>query len=59
MANPLDEMIEDVEFDRLFDAYDDFCAGIGDDDGTDVSEGPVDGGSDDGGDDKLDDGDFP
>jgi hypothetical protein len=43
----------------LFDAYDDFCAGIGDDDGNDVSEGPVDGGSDDGGDDKLDDGDFP
>jgi hypothetical protein len=51
-------MIEDVEFDRLFDAYDDFCAGVCDDDGDGISEGPIDGGSDDGSDDDLDDGDF-
>jgi hypothetical protein len=56
--NTLDEMIEDVEFDRLFDTYDDFCVDVGDDDGDGVGEGPIDGGSDDGSDDELDDGDF-
>jgi hypothetical protein len=57
--NPLDKMIEDVEFARLFDAYyDDFCAGVGNDDVDGVSEGPIDIGSDDGSDDELDDGDF-
>jgi hypothetical protein len=56
--NPLDEMIEDVKFDILFDAYDNFCAGVGDDDGDGVSEGPIDGGSDDDSDNKLDDNDF-
>jgi hypothetical protein len=34
MENPLDEIIGDVEFDRLFDIYDDFCEGDGDDDGV-------------------------
>jgi hypothetical protein len=58
MENPLDEMVEAIEFDRLFDAYDDFCVGVGDDDGDGVSEGPIDGGSDDGSDDELDDGNF-
>jgi hypothetical protein len=58
MENTLDEMIEDVEFDRLFDAYDEFFADVGDDDGDGVSEGPIDGGSDDGSDNKLDAGDF-
>jgi hypothetical protein len=39
--NPLDKMIEDVEFARLFDAYyDDFCAGVSNDDVDGVSEGP-------------------
>jgi hypothetical protein len=56
--NTLDEMIEDVEFDRLFDTYDEFCADVGDDDGDGVGEGPIDVGSDDGSDDELDDGDF-
>jgi hypothetical protein len=56
--NKLDEMIEDVEFDRLFDTYDDFCADVGDDDGDGVGEGPTDGGSDDGSDEEVDDGDF-
>jgi hypothetical protein len=56
--NTLNEMIEDVEFDRLFDAYDEFCADVRDDDGDCVDEGPIDGGSDDGSDDDLDDGDF-
>jgi hypothetical protein len=32
MENPLDEIIQDVQFDRLFDAYDDFDNGGGDDD---------------------------
>jgi hypothetical protein len=53
-----DEMIEDVEFDRLFDTYDEFCANVGDDDGDGVGKGPIDGGSDDGSDDELDDSDF-
>jgi hypothetical protein len=52
--NLLDEMIEDVEFDRLFDTYDDFFADVGYDDGDGVRERPIDGGSDD----KLDDSDF-
>jgi hypothetical protein len=51
-------MIEDIEFDRIFDAYDEFCVDVGDDDGDGVGEGPIDGGSDDGSDDELDDGDF-
>jgi hypothetical protein len=34
-------MIEDVEFDKFFDAYyDDFCAGVSNDDVDGVSEGP-------------------
>jgi hypothetical protein len=41
--NPLDEIIQDVQFDRMFDAYDDFDVGGSDDDGSD---------------DELDDGDF-
>jgi hypothetical protein len=32
MENPLDGIIEDIEFDRLFDIYDDFYEGGGDDD---------------------------
>jgi hypothetical protein len=56
--NTLDEIIEDVKFDRLFDAYDEFCADVRNDDGDGVSKGPIDGGSDDGSDDELDDGDF-
>jgi hypothetical protein len=36
MENTLDEMIEDVKFDRLFDTYNDFCVDIGDDDGDGV-----------------------
>jgi hypothetical protein len=51
--NTLNEMIEDVKFDRLFDAYDEFCVDGGYDDGDGVSEGPIDGGSDDGSDDEL------
>jgi hypothetical protein len=52
-------MIEDVEFDRLFDAYyDDFCRGVGNDDGDGVYEGPIDVGSDDHSDAELDEGDF-
>jgi hypothetical protein len=47
-------MIKDVEFDRLFDAYDEFCADVGDNDGDGVGDGPIDGGSDN----ELDDGDF-
>jgi hypothetical protein len=58
MENTLDEMIEDIKFDRLFDTYDDFCADVVDDDGDVVGKGPIDGGSDDGSDDELDDGDF-
>jgi hypothetical protein len=54
MENTLDEMIEDVEFDRLFDTYDEFCADVGDDDGDGVGEGSIDGGSDD----EFDDSDF-
>jgi hypothetical protein len=54
MENTLNEMIEDVEFDRLFDAYDEFCAEVGNDDCDGVGEGPIDGGSDE----KLGDGDF-
>jgi hypothetical protein len=42
----------------LFDAYDNFCEGVTDDDGDGVGEGPIDGGCDDGSDDELDDGDF-
>jgi hypothetical protein len=59
--NPLDEIIQDIQFDRIFDAYYDFDVGGGDDDGVDgfhgdgVDEGPVDGDSSDN---KLDDGDF-
>jgi hypothetical protein len=49
-------MRENVKFDRLFDAYDEFCVDVEDGDG--VGEGPIDGGSDDGSDDELDDGDF-
>jgi hypothetical protein len=52
--NTLNKMIEDVEFDGLFDAYDVFCTDVGDDDGDGVGEGPIDDGSDDG----FDDGDF-
>jgi hypothetical protein len=47
-------MIEDIEFDRLFDGYDEFCADVGYD-GDGVGEGPIDGGTDDGSDEELDD----
>jgi hypothetical protein len=63
--NPLDEIIKDIQFDRLFDGYDDFDNGGGDDDGVGgcygdgVDEGPTDDGSDDdSSDNELDDGDF-
>jgi hypothetical protein len=62
--NPLNEIIEDVEFDKLFDAYDNFCEGGGDDDGVGrcygdgVGKGPIDGGSNHGSADEFDDGDF-
>jgi hypothetical protein len=56
--NTLDDMIEHIEFDRLFDTYDEFCADVGDDDGDGVGEGPIDGGSDDGSVEELDDVDF-
>jgi hypothetical protein len=64
MENPLDEIIQDAEFNRLFDAYDDFDdAGNDDEDvgggyGDGVDGGPIDGGSDDSTNDKLDNGDF-
>jgi hypothetical protein len=59
MENTLDEVIEDIKFDRLFDSYDEFCADVGDDDDDDdVGEWPIDGGSDDGSDDEFDDGNF-
>jgi hypothetical protein len=45
MENTLHEMLENVEFNRLFDAYDEFCADVGDDDGDGIGEGPIDGGS--------------
>jgi hypothetical protein len=32
-------MIEDVKFDRLFDAYDEFCTDIGNDDGDGSARG--------------------
>jgi hypothetical protein len=52
-------MIEDVEFDKFFDAYyDDFCAGVGNDDVDGVSEGPIDVFSDDGSDNELNNGNF-
>jgi hypothetical protein len=53
MENPLDEIIQDAEFDRLFDAYDNFDdVGSNDEDvsggyGDGVDGRPVDGGSDD------------
>ena len=37
MNNPLDEIIQDEEFDRMFDAYSDFGRGgdgVGDDNGS-------------------------
>ena len=61
---PLDEIILDEEFDRIFDAYIDDGEsndGVSDDDGVggfhgdDVGDGPIDGDSSD---DELDDGDF-
>ena len=62
--NPLDQIILNEEFDRMFDAYIDDCGGddgVGDDDGfggfygDDVDDGAIDGESSD---DELDDGDF-
>ena len=53
MENPHDEIIQNVEFDRLFDVYDDFDDGGGDDDsgggfhGDDVDDGPINSGSSD------------
>jgi hypothetical protein len=64
IENPLDEIIEDVEFNRLFDAYDDFDHASGDNEdvgggyGDGVDEGPIDGVNNDSSDDKLDDGGF-
>ena len=51
LINPLDEIIQDELFNRMFDAYDDFDDGGGDDDGVggflgdDVDDGPIDGDS--------------
>jgi hypothetical protein len=63
--NPLDEIIKDVQFDRLFDSYDDFDEGDSDDDGVGgcygdgVNERAIDdGGDDNSSDDEFDDGDF-
>jgi hypothetical protein len=48
----------------MFDVYDNFCEGGGDDDGVDgcygddVGEGPINGDSDDRSDDELDDSNF-
>ena len=53
LINPLDEIILDELFDRMFDAYDDFDDGGGDDDsgggfhGDDVDDGPINSGSSD------------
>ena len=53
--------MQDIQFDRMCDAYDDFDDGDGDDDGVGgfhgdgFDEGPIDGDSTD---DELDDGDF-
>jgi hypothetical protein len=64
IENPLDEIIQDAEFNRLFDAYDDFDdAGSDDEDvgggyGAGVDGGHIDGGSDDSSDDELDEGFF-
>uniref|UniRef100_K3ZN46 Uncharacterized protein n=1 Tax=Setaria italica TaxID=4555 RepID=K3ZN46_SETIT len=63
--NLLDGIMEDVEFERMFDAYDSFDEGGGDDDGgccngdDGVNEGGDDnGGYDSSGDDEFDDSDF-
>lgn len=59
--NPMDKIIQDEQFDRMFDAYDDFDGDRCDDEGVGgfhddgIDEGPVDGDSTD---DELDDGDF-
>ena len=64
MNNPLDEIIQDEEFDILFDAYydgggDDDSVGVDDGAGgfhiDDVNDGPIDGSSSE---DELDDGNF-
>jgi len=60
--NLFDEIIQEEQSDRMFNAYDDFECGGSDDDGVGgfhgdgVDEGPIDGDSTD---DELDDGDFP
>ena len=59
--NLFDEIIQEEQSDRMFNAYDDFECGGSDDDGVGgfhgdgVDEGPIDGDSTD---DELDDGDF-
>jgi hypothetical protein len=64
MENLLDKIIQEIKFNRLFDAYDDFDDTGGDDEdigggyGDGVYAGPINGGSDDSSDDELDDGDF-
>jgi hypothetical protein len=63
MENPLDEIIQDAEFNRLFDAYDDFDDAGNDDEDVgggygDGVDGAIDGDNDDSSDAKLDDGDF-
>ena len=60
--NPLDEIIQYEQFERMFEGYVDSDDGVGDDDGVggfhcdDVVDGPINGGSSE---DELDDGDFP
>jgi hypothetical protein len=64
MENSLDEIIQNTEFNRLFDAYDNFDDVDSDDEdvgggyGDGVDGGPIDGSSDDSSDAELDDGDF-
>ena len=59
--SPLDEIMQDKQFDRMFDAYDDFDDGGSDDGGVggfhgdDVDDGRID---TDSSDDELNDGDF-
>ena len=54
--SPLDEIMQDKQFDRMFDAYDDFDdGGVGGFHGDDVDDGRIDTNSSD---DELNDGDF-
>ena len=54
--SPLDEIMQDKQFDRMFDAYDDFDdGGVGGFHGDDVDDGRIDTNSSD---DELNDGNF-